>query len=299
MEKFMYPSPYMRITQGYGIGTHKGSFAIDDGGSDSGKDYAIAPYSGTVKIIYSQYENEVFFESDEQVEFADGSIDFATTMFCHQNSPMAYGMAVGKHYNQGDKIYIEGGRYEGQNDKLATHFHFEFAKGKCKGWYKNSAGIYSIVNGKKPEECCFIDNSYHILNDNNYKFVNLDHGIKYKAHVQEDGWQDWKRNGEMAGTTGQKKRLEALMIDYPEVEAKAHLESIGWVNYGKLKKDTVIGSVGQKRRMECLCLKGNIKYRVYLEKTGWTCWTEADGVATLGSVGQELRIEAIEITTLP
>ena len=62
MEKFMYPSPYMRITQGYGIGTHKGSFAIDDGGSDSGKDYAIAPYSGTVKIIYSQYENEVFFD---------------------------------------------------------------------------------------------------------------------------------------------------------------------------------------------------------------------------------------------
>ena len=31
MEKPLYPSPYMRITQGYGVGTHKNSFAIDDG----------------------------------------------------------------------------------------------------------------------------------------------------------------------------------------------------------------------------------------------------------------------------
>ena len=29
MEKPLYPSPYMRITQGYMIGTHKDSYAID------------------------------------------------------------------------------------------------------------------------------------------------------------------------------------------------------------------------------------------------------------------------------
>ena len=29
MEKPLYPSPYMRITQGYGVGTHKNSFAIE------------------------------------------------------------------------------------------------------------------------------------------------------------------------------------------------------------------------------------------------------------------------------
>ena len=298
MQKFMYPSPYMRITQGYGEGTHAGSYAIDDGGSDSGKDYAIAPYSGTVKIIYSQYENEVFFESDEPVEFADGTVDYATTMFCHQDSPMKYGMAVGKHYNQGEKIYVEGGRYKGKNGVFASHFHMEFGKGKCEGWYKNSAGIYSLRNAKKPEECCFIDNSYHILDDWGYKFVNLDRGIKYQAHVQEDGWQDWKYNGEMAGTTGEKKRIEAIRIDYPEVSAKAHIQEKGWVDYGKITKDTIIGTTGEKLRLECLCLKGNFKYRLHLQETGWTCWTEADGICTLGSVGQKLRIEAIEIKEL-
>lgn len=296
MEKFMYPSPYMRITQGYGEGSHKGSYAIDDGGSDSGKDYAIAPYSGTVKKIYSQYENEVFFVSDEPVEFANGTIDYATTMFVHQDSPMKYGMTVGKHYNQGEKIYVEGGRYAGKNGVYAAHFHLEFARGTDADWYKNSAGIYSLRNAMKPEECCFIDDSYHILNDWGYKFVNLNDGIKYQAQLEDIGWQEWKRNGETAGTTGEKKRLEALRIDFKgEVEAKAHLQEIGWVDYGKITKDTIIGTVEEYRRLECLCLKGAFEYRVHIEGSGWSCWTDADGIATLGSVGQKLRIEAIEI----
>lgn len=295
MEKFMYPSIYMRITQGYGEGSHKGTFAVDDGGSDSGKDYAIAPYSGTVKKIYEQYENEVFFVSDEPVEFADGTIDYATTMFIHQNSPMKYGMAVGKHYNQGEKIYVEGGRYNGKNNVYPSHFHFEFAKGTDANWHKNANGIYMLNNSLPPQDCCFINNSYHILNDWGYKFVNLDKGIKYQAHCAEIGWQGWKYNGEMAGTTGEKRRIEAIQIDYPEVEAKAHIEGIGWVDYGKVTKDTIIGTTGEKKRLECLCLKGSFKYRLHIEGSGWTCWTNADGVCTLGSVGQELRIEAIEI----
>lgn len=172
MQKFMYVSPYIRITQGYMIGSHKSSYAIDDGGSDTGKDYIIAPYDGVVKRIYSQFENEVFFVSDGPVEFADGTVDYATTMFVHQDSPMAYGMAVGKHYNQGEKIYLEGGRYAGKNGVFATHLHVEFARGTDANWYKNASGIYSLKNAKKPEDCCFIDDSYHILYSP-YKFKNV------------------------------------------------------------------------------------------------------------------------------
>lgn len=172
MQKFMYVSPYIRITQGYMTGSHKSSYAIDDGGSDTGKDYIIAPYDGTVKRIYSQFENEVFFVSDNPVEFADGTIDYATTMFVHQDSPMAYGMALNKHYKQGEKIYIEGGRYAGKNGVFATHLHVEFARGTDANWYKNASGIYSLKNAKKPEDCCFIDDSYHVLYSP-YKFKNV------------------------------------------------------------------------------------------------------------------------------
>lgn len=122
--------------------------------------------------------------------------------------------------------------------------------------------------------------------------------LKYRAHVQDIGWQDWVHDGEVAGTTGESKRMEAIQIDYPDVEAKAHIQDYGWVDYGKITKDTVIGTTGESKRLECLCLKGNFEYRVHLQDSGWSCWTKADGICTLGSVGESLRIEAIEIKEL-
>lgn len=126
--------------------------------------------------------------------------------------------------------------------------------------------------------------------------INNSGKIKYRSHIGNVGWQEWKKDGELSGTTGQAKKLEAIQIDFSkEVEAKAHIENIGWKDYGKITKDTVIGTTGKNLKLECLCLKGDFKYRVHLGNIGWTCWTDADGVCTLGSVGQNLRIEAIEI----
>lgn len=120
--------------------------------------------------------------------------------------------------------------------------------------------------------------------------------IKYRSHIQDIGWQAWKKDGELSGTTGQAKKIEAIQIDFSkEVYVKAHIQDKGWVDYGKITKDTVIGTTGQNKRLECLCLKGDFKYRVHIGNIGWSCWTNADGVCTLGSVGQGLRIEAIEI----
>lgn len=127
----------------------------------------------------------------------------------------------------------------------------------------------------------------------------IKHKISYKAHVQNIDWQDWKHDGETAGTTGKALRMEAIKIDYKgEVFAKAHIQNIGWKDYGKITKDTVIGTTGKGLRLECLCLKGNFKYRVHIGGFGWTCWTHADGIATLGSVGQGLKLEAIEMKEL-
>lgn len=123
--------------------------------------------------------------------------------------------------------------------------------------------------------------------------------IEYRAHLEGIGWQEWKVNGETAGTTGESRRLEAIQIKAPfEVQAKAHMQDLGWVDYGVIDSSTVIGTTGEARRLECLCLKGNFKYRVHIEDVGWSAWTNADGICTLGSVGQSLRIEAIEMRSL-
>ena len=36
--------------------------------------------------------------------------------------------------------------------------------------------------------------------------------VEYQAFVQGIGWQTWKKNGELAGTSGQSKRIEALRV---------------------------------------------------------------------------------------
>lgn len=132
------------------------------------------------------------------------------------------------------------------------------------------------------------------------KFIEYEQGgIMYQAHVQNVGWQGWRINGQTAGTTGQSLRMEAIKIDSKkEIYAKAHIQDIGWKDFGKINKDTIIGTTGQNKRLECLCLKGNFKYRVHIANVGWSTWTKADGVCTLGSVGQDLGLEAIQIIEL-
>jgi uncharacterized protein YjdB len=36
--------------------------------------------------------------------------------------------------------------------------------------------------------------------------------VMYKVYLQDIGWTDWVRNNEIAGTTGQGRRLEAIIL---------------------------------------------------------------------------------------
>ena len=40
--------------------------------------------------------------------------------------------------------------------------------------------------------------------------------VYYRAHVQNIGWMDWVKNGELAGTTGRSLQMEALEIELVE-----------------------------------------------------------------------------------
>lgn len=115
-------------------------------------------------------------------------------------------------------------------------------------------------------------------------------------HVQNKGWLGARACENIIGITGHNLRLEAFKIDPLNmiIKAKAHIQGIGWKDYGQIDKNTVIGTVGENKRIECLCFEGDFEYRVHIQNSGWTNWTKADGVATLGTVGQALRIEAIQ-----
>lgn len=166
MEKPIYPSSNMRITQGYGEGTHKDSYAIDDAGKDTGIDLIKAPFTGIIKKIYSNDANEVWLESVEEVEYPDGTIDYMTIMFAHSNDVSS--LFVGKKIAQGEEFYSEGTK----GNVTGNHCHIECGRGKFTdtGWYQNNSGYYSINNGKSPEECLWIDDSINVLDNHNYNF---------------------------------------------------------------------------------------------------------------------------------
>lgn len=125
--------------------------------------------------------------------------------------------------------------------------------------------------------------------------------IAYLAHVQETGDTIWVADGMIAGTTGERKRVEAVRIKSQhcgEVKAKAHIQNVGWKDFGVINQNTIIGTEGKGQRLECLCLEGDFEWRAHIQGIGWSAWTKADGVATMGTVGQSLRIEAIEMRAI-
>ncbi len=189
--------------------------------------------------------------------------------YCHLQNNIP--VKVGDKVDENTRIGTEGT----SGDAEYRHLHFEVQTG-----YSSATRINPTPYLTTP------------ISEKHYK-------IKYRGHVQGVNWQTWVGDGEISGTTGKGLRLEGIQIDAPiEIKAKAHIENIGWVDYGVINKNTIIGTTGKSKKLECLCFKGNFKYSVHLKNYGWTPWTNADGVSTLGSVGQHLQIEAIKMVLL-
>ena len=131
-------------------------------------------------------------------------------------------------------------------------------------------------------------------------------GLYYTAHVQNIGWCKRVHDGQVAGTTGFYLRLEALRIDPPKgwaLRVKVHVQNIGWTQYDiEHGNDTIIGTVGESRRIEMLEIdvkkrpegdNRKLRFRVHQEYVGWKAWTD-EGYAS-GSDGLSTRLEAVQM----
>jgi len=173
MEKPIFPSKNMRITQGYEEGTHMDSYAIDNAGKDYGIDKIYAPFTGIIKKIYPNDANEVWLESRDEVEYPDGTIDFMTIMFAHSND--ISNLFVGKEIKQNEAFYEEGTK----GNATGNHCHMECGKGKFtdNGWHQNNSGYWSINNRKKPEECLWINDEINVIDNYGYQFRKIENKI--------------------------------------------------------------------------------------------------------------------------
>ena len=127
--------------------------------------------------------------------------------------------------------------------------------------------------------------------------------VKYSAHVQNIGWQDYTTDGENIGTIGQGLRVEALKIQLVNVPATAHIkykayiEGTGWTSY--VKDGEQLGTTGQNKKIEAVQIEieglsgYTVEYRAHVQNIGWQQWG-SNGMK-VGTTGQELRIEALKV----
>lgn len=174
MEKIIYPLKNMWITCIPGQNLHKYCQAIDDQGKNySTIDKLYAPYTGKVVRKYPS-ECEIWFESIDKVEFADGTIDYATILFAHKDR--YDDIKEGVVYKQGEVIYSEGTKAGNKVGGAQRHVHFEICAGKTtgSGWKKSPDGTWNLVKGKKPTDCYFIDDSINIIKTGGLNFKKID-----------------------------------------------------------------------------------------------------------------------------
>ncbi|MBE5933610.1 MAG: hypothetical protein E7263_09355 [Lachnospiraceae bacterium] len=136
--------------------------------------------------------------------------------------------------------------------------------------------------------------------------------VKYRTHVQTYGWQGFKYNGAMSGTSGEAKRLEGIEIEltnqkyYGDIVYTTHVQTYGW--QGKLEDQStwirnggMSGTSGEAKRLEAICINltsdmakhYDIYYRVHAQSYGWLGWAK-NGECS-GTAGYGKRLEGIQI----
>lgn len=131
--------------------------------------------------------------------------------------------------------------------------------------------------------------------------------VRYRTHVQRDGWQAWCSNGADAGTSGRSLRMEGLNIELVDasgtklkgISYQAHVQRIGWQDW--VSDGAMAGTEGKSLRVEAiriklsdqLAAKYDVWYQAHIQRHGWLGW--AKNGAAAGSAGHSLRVECLRI----
>lgn len=170
IEDILIPMYNFNCTQGDFEGNHP-SYACDMAGKDTGREIAYFPFSAICMAINADDGNAVWWQSQDKVRFADGTIDYCTIMVLHDNS--LDGIKVGAKYPQGHQMAVEGNKMGTTYGQIGNHLHFEIAKGKFTKQYAHNNKGYYLPNGMAIEKACFADGTNFIGNSKTWKWKYL------------------------------------------------------------------------------------------------------------------------------
>ncbi|MDD7144268.1 MAG: Ig-like domain-containing protein [bacterium] len=172
-------------------------------------------------------------------------------------------------------------------------------------WAKNGeeAGTAGLSKRLEGIEIVLVAKGGDAPGDTDRPYVTKEVG--YSTHVQTYGWQGTKYNGEVSGTSGESKRLEAIKISLVDpkyegsIEYQTHVQTYGWMDY--VADGEASGTSGESKRLEAIRIKltgemaekYDVYYRVHAQQFGWMGW--AKNGQSAGTSGYSYRLEAIQI----
>ena len=131
--------------------------------------------------------------------------------------------------------------------------------------------------------------------------------VVYKTHVQNEGWQSWKKNGEESGSRGYGRRLEGIEIyltgevaKHYDIEYRVHCQTYGWLPW--VRNGVMSGTSGESKRLEAIQIRlvdkkttssMGVTYRTHCQTYGWLPWV-ANGEGS-GTSGESKRLESLEV----
>lgn len=174
-------------------------------------------------------------------------------------------------------------------------------------WAKNGAkaGSEGLALHLEAYELMLLEKNSPISFSTKNSFLSiLKPKLTYQTHVETIGWQNVLSEGNLAGTTGQNKQVEAIKLfldstQFGNISYKAHVQDFGWQN--AVSGGQLSGTTGLAKQMEAIQIKltgqlatiFSVKYRVHVQDIGWQNWVFDDEIA--GTIGKAKQIEAIEI----
>ena len=145
-QNFLFPLDDMYLTQGSYTATysHDGCYAMDfQGWSNGSRVYNCpyyAPFDCHCVAKWGSTSPMVVWESDNEVNFVDGTTGYACIGFVHDDNVNS--INVGDTKTQGQTIGHTGTYGIGTGD----HVHIEAKKGTYDGYHQNSDGVWMLTN---------------------------------------------------------------------------------------------------------------------------------------------------------
>ena len=167
MQKAMFPISKTWQSQGMNEGSHTGTLAIDFGVLNPYNVTELtAPFDGTVVFVDNPSKGGgIAFQSDEKVQYVNGTQDYMTLWTGHDNNPPK----VGSKFKQG-QVYSHMGTAGG----VAIHCHLEVQKGKFikpTKTVKTPYGyVYKLDNALEPFNALLLHKD-DLIKYSNYKWA--------------------------------------------------------------------------------------------------------------------------------